>query len=198
MSAEIRASYTKSGLRQLKREHADAWEQLAAAVGQAALDDVRGASTLGWLPAELHGLIADAMIDAAGRDCARALWAAVILDAFDRPMLSAIVSGALRLYGRTPPSVMRMTPHAWPLIFRECGRSWMEPTGEDRAMMLFEELPRAIIASTGILDSFLGNCDAALHYTGHTGAVNPDYERLAAGGFAIDVQWQLPTPNVQL
>ena len=198
MGAEIRATYTKSGLRQLKREHADAWEGLPAIVGEAALEEVRSASTLAWLPAELHGLIADAMIEAAGRDRARALWAAVILEAFDSRMLGPIVSGALRLYGKTPPSVMRMTPHAWPLVFRDCGRSWMEPGDGERATMLFTGLPRAIVASTGILDSFLANCDAALRYTGHTGVVAANYDPLAEGGFSIDVQWQLPSPNVRV
>jgi hypothetical protein len=194
MGAEIRASYTKSGLHQLRREHAQTWEPLVAAVGDGPLQEVRSASNLAWLPAELHGLISDAMIDVAGRDRARALWASVILEAFSSRMLGPIVSGALRLYGKTPSSVMRMTPHAWPLIFRECGRSWMEPIADDRATMLFTDLPRAIIASTGILDSFLGNCDAALQYTGYKGEVNASYEGLALCTFSIAVQWQLPSP----
>lgn len=198
MSAEIRATYTKSGLRQIKREQPDAWQQLPAIVGQEALDEVWASGTLGWLPAELHALIADGMIEAAGRERARALWAAVILEAFGSRMLGSIVSGALRLYGKTPPSVMKMTPHAWPLIFRECGRSWMEPIAEDRATMLFAELPRALVASTGILDSFLGNCDAALQFTAHTGTATASYERLAEGAFSIDVQWQLPSQNVHV
>jgi hypothetical protein len=189
MTAEIRASYTKIGLRQFKRAHADRWERLVELAGAGALEDVRGASTLEWLPAELHGTVADAMIEAAGRNEARALWAAVIFDAFGNPVLSPIVSGALRLYGRLPPSIMRMTPHAWPLFFRDCGRSWMEPATESQAVMSFAELPRAIVTSTGILDSFLGNCDAALSFTHFTGSVVPCYDKLTDGCFSIDVQW---------
>lgn len=190
MGAGIRASYTKVGLRQFKRAHAQHWDQLAELIGQSAIDDVRAASSLEWLPAELHGTVADAMIEVAGRSDARALWADVLLDAFGNPVLSPIVSGALRIYGKTPASVMRMTPRAWPLFFRDCGRSWMEPPGEDRATMSFAELPRAIVESTGILDSFLGNCDAALRFTGFSGSAVASYDQIAAACFSIDVQWQ--------
>jgi hypothetical protein len=192
MGADIRASYTKIGLRHFKHVHADHWEQLLAIVGEAARDDVRNASALEWLPAELHGTVADAMIEVAGRGPARALWADVMIEAFDNPVLAPIVRGALRIYGKAPPSVMRMTPRAWPLFFRDCGRSWMEPVGDDRATMLFAELPHAIMASTGILDSFLSNCDAALRYTGFAGSVTPSYEQISEARFSIDVQWHAP------
>jgi hypothetical protein len=192
MGAGIRASYTKVGLRHFKRAHAEQWERLVAVIGQSALDDVRAASALEWLSADLHCTVADAMIEVAGRSDARALWADVIIDAFGNPVLLPIVSGALRIYGKTPSSVMRMTPHAWPLFFRECGQSWMEPAGEDRATMWFAELPRAIVGSTGVLDSFSGNCDAALRYTDFVGSVVASYDQLSAARFSIDVQWQKP------
>lgn len=192
MGAQIRASYTKLALRHFKRAHAQRFEPLIEIAGQSALADLRAASALEWLPAELHGAVADAMIETVGRSEARALWADVIIEAFGSPVLSSIVSGALRIYGKTPPSVMRMTPHAWPLFFRECGRSWMEPAEESRATMMFDELPRAIVESTGILDSFLGNCDAALRYTSFTGSVTGSYDALAQARFSIVVQWQQP------
>ena len=192
MAAQIRASYTKLGLRHFKRAYAGDWDRLSEAAGENALPDVRAASALEWLPAELHAAVADAMIEIAGRSEARALWADVIIEAFDSPVLAPIVSGALRLYGRVPPSVMRMTPHAWPLFFRDCGRAWMEPPVDATARMSFVELPRAIVGSTGILDAFAGNCDAALRYTGHTGTVTSSYELLSDGRFSIDVSWQRP------
>jgi hypothetical protein len=190
MSAQIRASYTKVGLRNFKRAYADQLEQLIEIAGRDALADLRAASALEWLPAELHGAVADAMIEVVGRSNARALWADVLIEAFSSPVLSPIVSGALRIYGKQPPSLMRMTPHAWALFFRDCGRSWMEPAEGSRATMMFERLPRAVVASTGILDSFQANCDAALRYTGFAGSVTAAYELLGDARFSIDVQWQ--------
>jgi hypothetical protein len=184
MGALIRASYTKVGLKSFKRAHADRLESLIEIAGREALTDLRAASALDWLPAELHGAVADAMIEVAGRSDARALWAGVLIEAFASPVLLPIVSGALRIYGKKPPSLMRMTPHAWPLFFRDCGRSWMEPSAESQATMMFEELPRAI------LDSFQANCDAAMRYTGFTGSVTARYEQLGEARFSIDVQWR--------
>ena len=192
MGAEIRASYTKLGLKHFKRSHPEHWERLVQVADPSVLEDLRKASTLAWLPAELHGIVADAIIEAAGRSEARALWSDVILGAFDHRMLAPIVSAAMRLYGKTPPSIMRMTPHAWPLVFRECGHSWMEPISDSHAAMAFAELPRAIMQSTGILDSFIGNCDAALRYTGYIGSATPSYAKLADASFSIDVHWQKP------
>jgi hypothetical protein len=190
MSAQIRASYTKVALKNFKRAHADRLEQLIEIAGPEALVDLRASSALEWLPAELHGAVADAMIEVVGRSDARALWAGVLIEAFTSPVLSPIVSGALRIYGKTPPSIMRMTPHAWPLFFRECGRSWMDPSDARRATMMFEELARPLVASTGILDSFQANCDAALSFTGFAGSVTANYELLGDARFSIDVQWE--------
>jgi hypothetical protein len=190
MSAQIRASYTKVALKSFKRVHPERLDSLIEIAGPEALADLRAASALEWLPAQLHGAVADAMIEVVGRSDARALWAGVLIEAFASPVLSPIVSGALRIYGKAPPSLMRMTPHAWPLFFRDCGRSWMEPAEEGRARMMFERLPHPLLASTGILDSFQGNCDAALRYTGFAGSVTADYEQLGEARFSIDVRWQ--------
>jgi len=195
MTAQIRASYTKVGLKNFKRAYADQLEQLIEIAGRDALSDLRAASALEWLPAELHGAVADAMIEVVGRSAARALWADIMVEAFASPVLSPIVSGALRIYGKKPTSLMRMTPHAWPLFFRQCGRSWMEPSEGARATMMFEKLPRALLASTGILDSFQANCDAALRYTGFAGSVTASYEQLGDARFSIDVQWEVASSS---
>jgi hypothetical protein len=190
MTGLIRASYTKLALKRLRQGRPEAWAKLRQDLGEDALREVRATAALMWLPLELHAAIADAMIDACGRSDARAIWADVMLAGFESTTLGPIVSGALRLYGRDPGSVMRMTGHAWPIIFRGCGRAFTELTGEDRATVKFEQLASAMAGSTGVLDSFMSNCDAALQYTAYTGTITANYDELAHGRFAIDVHWQ--------
>lgn len=196
MAAAIRASYTKVGLRQVKRDHASKWSAVRAAIGDDVLHEIREASTLTMLPAEIHVRVCAAIVAHCGREQARAMWADVMLEAFESRVLGAFVSGALRLYGRKPCSLMRMTPHAWPLVFRDCGRSWMEPSEGNRAAMLFEGLPPVIVQSTGILDSFLANCDAAMAYVECEGTIKPGLADLRAGTFDIRIEWQPRRPSV--
>lgn len=189
MPAMIRASYTKLALKYLKQNQPQDWAALCARIGEERLATIRAAGPIAWLPAEHHVAVADATIDLYGLREARAAWREVMLAAFERSMLSALVSGALRVYGAKPSSLMRMTPQAWSLVWRDCGKVWMEDAGEAHAVMRFEGLPPVLAQSPGVVESFVANCDAAIAYVKCHGKVSAHRERLARGELSIDVTW---------
>jgi hypothetical protein len=189
MSAMIRASYTKLALRHFKRTRPEEFPTLAERIGSETMAEIRGASSLTWLPARLHGRVADSAASYFGAREARGMWRDVMLDAFERGMLRPLVGGALRLYGRNPSSIMRMTPQGWSLVWRECGRAWMDTVSLRHARMRFENLPPDITESPGIIDSFIANCEAAVAYLKCRGQITARREDLASGRLDIDVVW---------
>jgi hypothetical protein len=85
---------------------------------------------------------------------------------------------------------MRMTPQAWSLVWRDCGRVWLEHgTASQRATLRFEAMPPELSQSAGILQSFMANCDAAVTYLGCRGTVVPDFTKARAGVLSIRVEW---------
>jgi hypothetical protein len=201
--SEIRASYGKLALRHLRdgpeEERRAVWE----AAGREELSAIRGAGVFTFLPAWFHVRLADATIDALGPTRSRAFWRDVMLSAFDRRLLSPLVRGALRIYGRSPASIMRMTPQAWSLVWRDCGRVWMDHgKASKRATMRFDGMPTELSQSAGVLQSFMANCDAAIAYLGCKGTVIPDFTKARSGVLSIDVEWtaaqelQRPTGSV--
>ncbi len=194
MSSMIRASYTKLALRHFKQHTPEEYEKIRASVGGATLAAIRDAGALAFLPAETHAKVAAATVSTFGAREARLAWRDVMLGAFNRAMLRPLVGSALRLYGRSPSSIMRMTPQGWSLVFRDCGKSWMDAVGTHRAVMRFEGLPRVIAESEGMIESFVANCDAALSYVGYFGKAAAARDELAVGRLSIDVTWQPSSP----
>jgi hypothetical protein len=190
MHPAIRASYTKTGLRHFKRGFAARMPQLVEAIGDPTLTRLRETSPIGWLPAEVHVSVCEAMVTVVRREDARAIWSDVALEAFDAPMLAPFVSGAARLFGNDPSSIMRMTPQAWQLLYKDCGRAWMDSADASHATMLFEGLPRLITQSAPTLDTFLANCDAAFEHYNCRGTATPGPIDAEQGTFRIDAEWQ--------
>jgi hypothetical protein len=198
-NAMIRASYTKLALRHFKTAEAKEYPELLSAIGPDVMAEIRNAGSLEWLPARVHAKVADSTVSHFGARASRALWRDVMMGAFERGMLRPLVGGALRLYGRNPASIMKMTPQGWSLVWRECGRAWMDSVSPRHARMRFEGLPRVIVDSPGIVDSFVANCEAAVAYLKCHGQINAHRDQLAAGRFDIDVTWvvseQAPSPR---
>lgn len=189
--SSIRAGYTKLALKLLRQERSDTERSLVLrAIGDEKLAKIRSTGALGFLPARYHAAVADATMSSLGQRAAREFWRDVMLSSFDRALLKPIVRGAFSIYGRRPSSIMRMTPQAWSLVWRNCGRSWMDrDDAKNQAVMHFDDLPPVMCWSTGIIESFVSNCDAALEYCKKDGKVSPDYSLLKKGGFRIEVTW---------
>jgi hypothetical protein len=153
-------------------------------------DEVRDAGILEWRPIHNFVSVAEAIAGALGHKGARDFWRDVLLAAFDRRLLAPLVRGALALHGRTPRSILRMTPQAYTLTFKNCGRATLHDTGDDKQVRLqFDELPPALHLSPAAMDAFAGNCDAAIQYVSWRGRVVRYDDDLARGRLHYLVGW---------
>jgi len=153
-------------------------------------DDVREAGVLEWRPVERFVSVAEAIAGAIGHKGARDFWRDVLLEAFDRRLLAPLVRGAFAIYGKTPRSLLRMTPQAYSLTFKNCGSASLHDTGKDNQVRLqFDELPPALHLSRAAMDAFAGNCDAAIQYVSWRGRVERHDDDLVRGRLHYLVGW---------
>jgi hypothetical protein len=182
----VRANWSKSTLRHLRRFPEEKRDAVRREIGNDTLSQIRSAGVLSWLPAEHHARIFDAIRNVFDEAGAVAFWRDVMLTNLDQPLLRPLVQGGLRLFGGTPYSLYRMSPHAWSLVTRDCGaHSIVRGSGSVEARILFDEVPR-IFQTAGFLSHCIGNCDAVLRFLGYRGAVALAPQG-RTGSYGIDV-----------
>jgi hypothetical protein len=185
--AQFRANWTKLALRQVGRLEEPHRSTTLSLVGNASLSTVRQAGVLTWLPAEHHHAVATALDQALGAEGARHFWRDLMVLSFERSLLRPLVDGGLRVFGRTPRSVLRLSPQAYSLIARQCGvLSISDGRAPGSVRVAFDALP-ALLRSRAFLELCHGNCLAVLRYLKLPGTVEPDRSGLTGGSFHLDV-----------
>ena len=160
---EIRANHSKHLMGRIKRLPEPSRGVALGAIGTLR-DEIRAAGLFDWLPAERHVRLSDGVVEALGRHAAQEFWRDVLLDGFARALLRPLVSGALGVYGKTPLSLLRLSPHAWTLVTRDCGMLEFERSSDNSARMRFRELPPVVERSAGMLAFFHGGLESTYSY----------------------------------
>ncbi len=181
----IRANWTKLALKFLRQRPAPERDPVLARLGDDALRKVRAAGVFDWLPAPLHLSLVEALRATRGDEEARRFWRGLMLASFDRALLKPLFEGGLRLFGRSPRGILRMTPQAYQLVTRDCGSVRTESNDGDGGILLtFSELPPPLRVP-GWVEVCAGNCEAALDALGQQGTVRIGSRELADGRFTI-------------
>lgn len=120
--AQVRANWLKLVVGTAKRQSEPVSSLILGALGPDFRAEIRTASSLTWLPATQFARVHEALHGALGAGRAELFWRQMMLDALERPMLAPLRSGALGMFGNTPASLLKFTPHAWSLVTRGCAR----------------------------------------------------------------------------
>lgn len=169
MRPAIRANQTKLCIRRIKVLEPSQREPILDSIRHLR-PIIRQASVLEWLPIEIHVGLADAIARHLPGKQAAAFWRDFVLEAFERPLLKAIVFGALRIYGNNPLGLARFAPQSWTISMRDCGE--VRPTLEPgRAVMRFVGLPPVLRDSPGQRYYWEGGLSTIYTYFGKTGHV---------------------------
>src|SRR4051812_18532192 len=116
---QFRANWTKLILKWVRGLPAPQGDIIVAAIGPATIEEVRVAGVFDWLPATAHLRVTDAIREILGEG-ARGFWRNLMHASLSRSLLQPLLEGGLRLFGRSPHSILRMTPQAVALIARSC------------------------------------------------------------------------------
>jgi hypothetical protein len=182
---QFRANWTKLTLKFLRQRSAPDRDPILTRVGGDVVARVRAAGVFEWLPASLHLSIADAVHAALGDEGSRRFWRDLMMLSFDRSLLKPLVDGGIRLFGRSPLGILRMTPQAYQLVSRDCGVVRVEPGPVAGGVRLsFEGLPAALRVPAWV-EICAGNCEAALAALDLRGTVTTDSRALGEGRFTV-------------
>jgi hypothetical protein len=145
---------------------------LMARIGDEASRQVQVAGMLSWLPAEVHAHLFDVTHAVLTSKGAVSFWRDLMFNNLELAVLRPLVEGAISLFGRTPHSLVRMSPRAWSLVARDCGGQRVQ-RGSGRTELTLEvfDLPR-VLATPGYVDHCVGNFEAVLKYLKRRGTVN--------------------------
>ncbi len=186
---EIRASWTKLTIGTLKRQLPEGKREPVLEALKDVRKELRQLGITAWAPAELHLEVGETMDELLGTLYARDLHREVLLQAFESVLLRPIVAGALRLYGRSPASMMRMAPRIHELISRDAGTLTLGRLDEGAVDVLLDELPPILCERRSFLTSYGATCEAILAYLKTGGTVLRRDEALAEGRSLLEVRW---------
>ncbi|HEU4384733.1 MAG TPA: hypothetical protein VFR85_14695 [Anaeromyxobacteraceae bacterium] len=177
---------------------------LAAADRTAARETIRGAlppglaaaigasSGFDWLPAEndvalvhaIHGALGDEEHDAFSR--------AVILEAFQGPLLGPFIAFALRLFPGGLMAWAHWIPRAWALVFRECGEWKIDGIGPGAADLQLRWLPPVCVQDP-VWPSSVASSISTLFVLGRVrGTLRLTHLDPATRSAAYQMRWQPP------
>jgi hypothetical protein len=182
--AELRANWSKAAVRAIRQLEPQKRDRVLAALGADRLTELRAAGVFDWLPARVHMSIL-AAVHQLGPAESRHFWRRLIVASFDRSLLKPLIDGGLRLFGRTPFSILRMTPQAWTLVARRCGVVSVVPDEvPGSARMRFDNLTPELRTLEWI-ELCEGQCQGALDFVGMKGRVTSYGQELAQGSVTI-------------
>lgn len=187
--ALIRASYFKTLIGDAKRLPEPDRGAILGAVGEPLRAEIRQAPLVGWFPAEEFARLTDIIGERLGPRGAIAFWRRSMLASLGRSFLMPLKVGALGIYGKSPGSLIKMTPRAWSLLAKDCGDCKVEDASATSVIVRFTDL-HAAIRARGMTYVWAGGCDACVEEVGFQGSSSIHDERLGLGRVEIVTSWQ--------
>ncbi len=186
---EIRANWTRMLLDHLERTLGRRREEVLGSLDTHALERVRRAGPLEWLPAEIHVSIAVAPHAVVGADAYRALWRGMTLESLDRPLFRPLVEGALAVFKGSPARLFRVVPHGWSLVGRHCGELSIGDESARGLAMVWDKIPLLFRSAEPFATAWAGSLDSVLDIVHRGGRVAMDASRLGAGRVRYEITW---------
>ena len=186
----IFAGFVRSTLDTVDRVDADLGARVRASLKSETQRALELASAVSYVPVEVDVEVTERLFDEAGATRACEVLHENLSISLETPLLSALVSGALRLFGRVPARVLGWASKMWSQIYRDAGT--MEWLVEGPAAGRFElrELPACVSASRPYLIGIAAAMSAGLEMIGVEGDVQLERVDVAARSVTLRVAWK--------
>jgi hypothetical protein len=148
------------------------------------------ASAVSYVPVEIDVEVTERLFDEAGATRACEVLRENLSISLEAPLLSALVTGALRVFGRAPARVLGWTPKLWSQIYRDAGTLEWVPEGPEAGRFELRDLPACIAASRPYLVGIAAAMNAGLETIGVDGDVQLDRVDVTARCATLRVAWK--------
>ncbi|WP_375766831.1 hypothetical protein NR798_34815 [Archangium gephyra] len=173
---------------------AETQQRVFALVPEPVIALIESTPRLGWVPLEQSMKLSDALHQVLGDPGFRHFFTGLAERMMGYPLLQSFFDGAVRLFGLTPPSMLKWTSYAWEQSFRDCGKILYQPRREavndGRAEMVLEGFPPALLRSGTFPESLAGTFDMYLRRVSKKGQVDILVTDLQQGRVVYGISWQ--------
>jgi len=190
--ARIKASQIMNNLAAVELIGPGRVDEVRAALPPEVLREVDQAAKTAWLPLEYDIALAEAIerVFGPGSDRERSRTSTRL--STESSLLRPILDGIQKIFGLTPPAVIRATTFAWGQLYRNCGEVKFKELAANRALLTYEGLPTAILDSPLYLASIGGGLHACLDLCKVEGSVRHRIQSRAEGKVEYEFEWQSP------
>ena len=133
----------------LKSEHPEAHARLRAAVPTESWEAVEKAPRMAWVLARHEREFVNRWAVVLEEDVALDFLTRAILLTVEGPLFSAILSGAIRMFGMTPAGPLKMLTRSWPHIYRDHLELKVNLGDERRAEVIFDDIAPEVFECRG-------------------------------------------------
>ncbi len=192
MASEPRifASFVRSTLDTIDCVDADLGARVLARLRPETRRALELASAVSYVPVEIDVEVTERLFDEAGATRACELLRENLSISLETPLLSALVSGALRLFGRVPARVLGWASKMWSQIYRDAGTMEWVAEGPETGRFELRDLPACVATSRPYLVGFAAAMSAGLEMIGVEGDVQIERVDVAARSVTLRVAWK--------
>jgi len=188
--ARIFAGFVRSTLDTADRVDAELGARVRARLKPETRRALELASAVSYVPVEIDVEVTERLFDEAGATRACEVLRENLSISLETPLLSALVSGALRLFGRVPARVLGWASKMWSQIYRDAGTMEWVAEGPETGRFELRDLPACVARSRPYLVGFAAAMSAGLEMIGVEGDVQLDRVDAAARSVTLRVTWK--------
>lgn len=186
----IFAGFVRSTLDTIDRADADLGARVRARLAPETRRAIEQASAVSYVAVELDVEVTECLFAEAGASRAGEILRENLSVTLETPLLSTLVSGALRLFGRMPGRVLRWSSKLWSQIYRDAGScEWIED-GPTTGHAVLRDLPACVMASRPYLNGVAMAVTALFDAIGVQGEVQLDRIDAASRTVTLRVSWK--------
>jgi hypothetical protein len=156
----IFAAFVRSSLDTLDRRDAALGARVRARLSPETARALGDASAVSYVPVALDVEVTECLFAEAGAERACAVLRDNLELTFESPLLSSLVSGALRLLGRAPGRVLGWSTKFWAQLYRDAGRLAYVADGGNAGRLELRDLPACVVESRNYLLGMAAALDA--------------------------------------
>ena len=157
------ASFVQGSLSTIDDLDADLGKQVRAAMKPETLEELESASRVGWLPLRVDVELTECFFEVAGEERALQILRDNMANTLDSMVLKPLLDGAFGIFGRSPAKILKWSPKAWYLLYRNCGQLVLAKSDDRSAVLEGTDLPPELVASAnymkGVAAALLGFFD---------------------------------------
>jgi hypothetical protein len=185
---QTRAGWAKYVVGFIKRRPDAQQREIFEALGSVR-DEIRDAGMMGWIPAELHMILCNSILQALRENLAVDFWSDLCLKAFKTPVLRPFILSASTIYGGGARGYLRLAPIVYGRVTKACGTLSVQSPTDSWTRIRVDGLPAVLRCNPAMAVSLAGTCWACIRHAGAKGTVETDMDQLAIGRVVFDIRY---------